>query len=760
MMTEETLRHRSVHPTESPHGASPSPLASPYSPQSPSSDDEDTRLTQGISRRICKNRISVYALLPIFFFIHIIIVTNSINVISSYGANSQTFSQRHSLWDHPLAFFSKIFNMVAPSNQISPHPVNSFDPRSPFTSVFEPLAHAHCTQRWCHERSKGMQPVTYAAYEDTPFGVLGRGEYSPSNNPDDTEQVALADPLPPLTLHVPPLTAIPNYPRPLYSSQPPSFFPHRQPFAGPPELAPLRHHAHLYAAAPAPSPITTAVATIARGELDSRTHILPLGNTFTFAMVADRDHHSACRDDGHDNLRATGAATAPACERDGKWHTHVRRGQLQLEVDEQALAIARADAAAGKPIASKLPLRARVSLGERVPLSTALNSNGRAIELSELHWHDGRFLTVCDYTGVMYTLRPLAGEIYPRYILADGDGREQRTLKAEWIASQGHRVLIGSHGKEWVEDGAIRARGAEFVKIVDGTVRSVDWQHVYRAIRLALGASFPGYVSHEAVTFVEAVDRWVFLPRKLSRCPLALTVAAAEAQARGVPFDGGADAVECGYSDEADETRGANVIISLPNFNVVDVVHRSEQDKQLPTRFRFRLADGSFTAYRTRTELSPRAVPAPDQPHAAPAALDVARAAGLSVPADAVDMEVDTGALTLALSACDGSVRHMPFHPAFELLPPQMRAWALGAVVRNVASDGSAEDPAQFGFASVATVPGTEMLLATRILERGGVTRTRVCVLDMQGNMYSQPCEEAGGYKYEGADFVGPREHY
>lgn len=90
------------------------------------------------------------------------------------------------------------------------------------------------------------------------------------------------------------------------------------------------------------------------------------------------------------------------------------------------------------------------------------------MELSELIWWAGKYLTVCDYTGLVYKIRPRQGDVFPRFVLADGDGvfvfyrqlglilplpagKQLKTLKAEWMAVQDSSLLIGGHGKEWVK---------------------------------------------------------------------------------------------------------------------------------------------------------------------------------------------------------------------------------------------------------------------------------------------------------------------
>lgn len=223
----------------------------------------------------------------------------------------------------------------------------------------------------------------------------------------------------------------------------------------------------------------------------------PFGNNLKFAMVADMDHRS------RDPVELL-------------WHSYIKTGTLNRN-----------------PTTGNLT----ISWDRLERISTNLAANNRSIELSEIVWFNERFLTVCDYTGVVYTIRPIASDIFPRFILADGDGRSSRTFKSEWMTVYNDTLYIGSHGKEWVRDGTIIARGAEWVKEIDtsGKVNSIDWGQRYQFLRKAANATFPGYLTHESVLWHEPAKMWVFLPRKHST--------------EG-PFD-----------DLLDERRGTNLLI-------------------------------------------------------------------------------------------------------------------------------------------------------------------------------------------------------
>lgn len=232
-----------------------------------------------------------------------------------------------------------------------------------------------------------------------------------------------------------------------------------------------------------------------------------------FAMVADLDRNSR---DPEEFL----------------WRSHLIHGQLEYH------------RAAG---------RFSVQIGHSHDVTTRIATNNRSMELSDLVWWNGKYLAVCDYTGLVYKVRPRKGDAFPRFVLADGDGKSARTLKAEWMTTHENSLVVGGHGKEWVDNGTILGRGSEWVKVIDsnGAIRSYDWQDRFYALRRATNTSFPGYLSHEAVVFNPFTKQWIFLPRKASV---------------GVPYD-----------DETDESMGSNLLLlASEDFTRIDVRHAGE----------------------------------------------------------------------------------------------------------------------------------------------------------------------------------------
>jgi len=228
------------------------------------------------------------------------------------------------------------------------------------------------------------------------------------------------------------------------------------------------------------------------------TKSVPLAYKFEFALVADLDSHS------RDPLSF-------------EWISYLKKGILKKNRGKDTY---------------------HIYWLEKSTLRSHMATNNRSMELSDVIWWNGKYLTVCDYTGLVYKLRPHQSEIFPRFIIADGDGKNLKTLKAEWMASKDSELYIGSHGKEWVLNGKVMNRGSEWVKVISpqGSIRSVDWGDVYQLLRTATNTSYPGYLTHEAVVYNHQLKKWIFLPRKVSSHP---------------------------YEEENDEQMGGNLLLLI-----------------------------------------------------------------------------------------------------------------------------------------------------------------------------------------------------
>lgn len=147
-----------------------------------------------------------------------------------------------------------------------------------------------------------------------------------------------------------------------------------------------------------------------------------------------------------------------------------------------------------------------------------LGEEGRGMEFSELVTYMGKLFTVDDRTGVVYELTQNMKAI-PRHILMEGDGENAKGQKSEWATEKDGLLYIGSFGKEYVNsDGTIKNRWNMWVSVVDpfGRVTHEDWTDKYEVLRKATGASWPGYMIHEAIAFDQINRRWVVLPRRVS----------------------------------------------------------------------------------------------------------------------------------------------------------------------------------------------------------------------------------------------------
>lgn len=168
-------------------------------------------------------------------------------------------------------------------------------------------------------------------------------------------------------------------------------------------------------------------------------------------------------------------------------------------------------------------------------LRTRLNLDDRGMELSWLASFGGLLYTGDDRAGIVYSIEN--GRASARFVLGDGDGRAEKGFKSEWAAVKDGLLYVGSFGKEWSNDkGEILNNNPQWVKIINrhGTITHVDWTRNYEALRKATGFQFPGYLFHEAAAWNPALQRWVFVPRRASKER---------------------------YEAEADEVRGANIII-------------------------------------------------------------------------------------------------------------------------------------------------------------------------------------------------------
>lgn len=184
--------------------------------------------------------------------------------------------------------------------------------------------------------------------------------------------------------------------------------------------------------------------------------------------------------------------------------------------------------------------RILIEWNKPVEIFTKHNEGGRGLELSELVLTpNGKLLSCDDRTGLVYEHINQNGEeiVVPRYVLTEGLGDTNKGMKIEWATVKKDTTWFGSFGKEFTApDGSIVHENNFWVATIDanGDIKRYQWKSVYDKIRMLLGASWPGYVIHEAVTWSSIHNLWVFLPRRVSSEP---------------------------YNDVKDEKRGSNKMI-------------------------------------------------------------------------------------------------------------------------------------------------------------------------------------------------------
>lgn len=174
------------------------------------------------------------------------------------------------------------------------------------------------------------------------------------------------------------------------------------------------------------------------------------------------------------------------------------------------------------------------------------NEAGRGMELSELILYADKLYTFDDRSGTIFELSE-AGAAIPKYVLTEGDGNTKKGMKIEWATIKDDKLWVGSFGKEYTKGGKITSENNFWVSTIDrnGKIQYYDWKPVYATIRSALGASYPGYVIHEAVNWSHFLKRWIFLPRRVSAQP---------------------------YDDKQDEKRGSNrMVIATEDFSATEV---------------------------------------------------------------------------------------------------------------------------------------------------------------------------------------------
>ena len=88
--------------------------------------------------------------------------------------------------------------------------------------------------------------------------------------------------------------------------------------------------------------------------------------------------------------------------------------------------------------------------------------------------------------GIVYKLVTDASSgkwnVIPWLLLSDGDGNEEKGLKAEWMTTKDNKLYVGGLGKEWTSvTGEYINDNPMYIKVIsaEGSVQHVFWKKVY-----------------------------------------------------------------------------------------------------------------------------------------------------------------------------------------------------------------------------------------------------------------------------------------
>ena len=229
--------------------------------------------------------------------------------------------------------------------------------------------------------------------------------------------------------------------------------------------------------------------------------------------------------------------------------------------------------------------RYEIRWGEEKPVLSKMNEGLRGMELSELVFFNGQLLTGDDRTGIIFELKD--NKVYPRHILADGDGNQSKGFKIEWATVKEESLYVGSQGKEFVDaaTGEVVSEGNFFVKRIDenGKLVHENWKKRYNLLRESAGITYPGYMIHEAVCWNPHKEKWYFFPRRASKEAydedLDLDRATNLVLSVVEPFDSLAD-ISVTNIGEVNPRRGVSSCKFLPNNPNHVLLVKSEEDEK------------------------------------------------------------------------------------------------------------------------------------------------------------------------------------
>ncbi|CAG7828028.1 unnamed protein product [Allacma fusca] len=215
---------------------------------------------------------------------------------------------------------------------------------------------------------------------------------------------------------------------------------------------------------------------------------------YTLGIIADLDKKSKRRDvNGED-----------------EWFSYLRTGNLYLRYQQHSQ--------------NGASINITWNQGKRQELVQNISFNGRAMEFSELIVYQLQLLTCDDQSGIVYKLLPnfpRKGKVSWRHVkwLQLPNVDHKKGFKCEWAAEKDGNLWVGSHGREGMYD----------VHEISptGTVKTHDWYQNYKRLAASVDVWLPeirtnsllpnGYVTHESAGWDSHNNKWVFLPRKISK---------------------------------------------------------------------------------------------------------------------------------------------------------------------------------------------------------------------------------------------------
>jgi soluble calcium-activated nucleotidase 1 len=170
------------------------------------------------------------------------------------------------------------------------------------------------------------------------------------------------------------------------------------------------------------------------------------------------------------------------------------------------------------------PDRYQLAFGPLETVSSLFGYKNRGMELSEVVVFDDRLFAMCDISGIVYELdlATRSVTIFSQHMFP-GEGLTNRPFKIEWATTKDGELLLGSLGKEWVQDERIIGYGPQYIKRLSllpdrsgFSVTDESWVARFEQLRALANASFPGYMIHEAVEWDALNRRWLIMPRRIS----------------------------------------------------------------------------------------------------------------------------------------------------------------------------------------------------------------------------------------------------